>query len=69
MQMAEHTTLGEDDVTQLMASEPATVQMMHKTPALWRRAEWPCIFGHDLNKYRTSIPPCVHPDPPMLTAI
>ena len=27
--------------------------------------EW--ILGHDPNKYRTSIPPCVHPGRPMLT--
>ena len=62
-----HTTLGEDNVTRLMASEVATNLMMHKTPSLWTRAKVAWIFGHDPNKYRTSIPPCVHPGPPMLT--
>ena len=38
---AVHTTLREDDVTHLMASGHATVQMMHKTPSLWRRAKMP----------------------------
>ena len=33
-------------VTHLMASGHATVQMMHKTPSLWRRAKMPWIFGH-----------------------
>ena len=36
----------EDDVTHLMASGHATVQMMHKTPSLWRRAKMPWIFGN-----------------------
>ena len=62
-------TLGEDDVTYLMASEPAAVQMMHKTPSLWRRAEVPWIFGHDRNKYRTGIPPYVRPGPLMSTTM
>ena len=47
-----------DNATHLMAQEPATVQLMHKTPSLWTRAGVPWIFGHDPNKYRTSIPPC-----------
>ena len=38
--------LREDDVTHLMASGQATVQMMHKTPSLWRRAKMPWIFGN-----------------------
>jgi hypothetical protein len=29
-----------------MVSGHATVQMMHKTPSLWRRAKMPWIFGH-----------------------
>ena len=34
----------EDDVTHLMASGHAAVQLMHKTPSLWRRANMPWIF-------------------------
>ena len=36
----------EDDVTHLIASGHAAVQMMHKTPSLWRRAKMPWIFGN-----------------------
>ena len=56
-----------DNATHFMAWEPVTVQLMHKTPSLWTRAGVPWILGHDPNKYRTSIPPCVHPGRPMLT--
>ena len=55
--------------TPLMAWEPATVQLVHKMPSLWRRAEVAWIFGHDPNKEGTSNPPYVHPAPPTLTAI
>ena len=59
-----------DNATDLMVYEPAAVQLvqlMHKTASLWTKAGVPWIFGHDPNKYRTSIPPCVHPGRPMLT--
>ena len=56
-----------DNATHLMAQDRVTVQLLHKTPSLWTTAGVPWIFGHDLNKNRTSIPPCVHPCRPMLT--
>ena len=51
----------------LMAS--ASVQIPDKTASLWKRAEVLWIFGHDRNKCRTIIVPCVNPGPPMLTTI
>ena len=38
-----------DNATHLMAWEPVTVQLMHKTPSLWTRAGVPWILGHDPN--------------------
>ena len=55
------------NATQLMAYGPVTVQLMHKTPSLSTRAVVPWILGHDPNKYKTSIPPCVQTGRPMLT--
>ena len=48
-----------DNATHLMAQEPVTMRLMHKAPSLWTRAGAPWIFGHDPNKYTTSIPPGV----------
>ena len=38
--------LREDNVSHLMALGHATVQMMHKTPSLWKRDKMPWIFGN-----------------------
>ena len=38
--------LREDDVINLMASEHATVEMMHKTLSLCKKAKRPWFFGH-----------------------